>query len=323
MKIGNMELRNHAALAPMAGVADSAFRTLCMEYGASFSVGEMVSCKGLCYHDRKSAELLQISEPERPCAIQLFGDDPEIMAKAAAQAYELSHPDWVDINMGCPAPKVAGNHCGSSIMRDPELCYRIVKAVSAAVPVPVTAKMRKGYSAEEVNAVDVAKACEEGGAAFLAVHGRTRDQMYAPPVDRQIIKAVKESVSIPVIGNGDVTSGAEAASMMRDTGCDLVMVGRAALGQPWIFEEINAYFEGKSFTVPTVSEQMAVLIRQAEMAISQKGEKLALLQTRKHAAWYIKGMAGAAELRKKCGEIKTLDDLKALCETVVLRSEEI
>lgn len=317
MKIGNIEIKNYAAIAPMAGVADGAFRKLCIEYGASFSIGEMVSCKGLCYKDRKSEELLRIEDGERPSAIQLFGDDPEIMAKAAADAYELVHPDWVDINMGCPAPKIAGNHCGSALMRNPSLCQAIVESIAKVVPVPVTAKIRKGYSKEEINAVEVAKALEAGGASVITVHGRTRDQMYAPPVDWDIIRDVKAAVSIPVVGNGDVVDGKSAKALYEHTGCDMVMVGRGALGRPWIFSEINAYFEGKDFIEPTVEERMQVLLRQAKLAIEQKGEKVALLQMRKHTAWYMKGLHGASEFRQQAGEIRSIEDLEKLCKQVV------
>ena len=232
--IGRQEIRGFAALAPMAGVADRAFRRLCVDYGAAYVVSEMVSCKGLCFGDRKSEELLVLDEGEHPAAIQLFGDDPDIMARAAEKAM-AARPEIIDINMGCPAPKIAGNHCGSALMREPELCRRIVAAVAGAVDVPVTAKIRKGYSREEVNAVEVALACEAGGAAAITVHGRTRDQMYAPPVDWDIIREVKRAVRIPVIGNGDVTDAVSAAALYEHTGCDLVMVGRGALGAPWGF----------------------------------------------------------------------------------------
>lgn len=322
MQIGEVVLKHKAALAPMAGVADGPFRRLCMGFGASFTVGEMVSCKGLCYKDRKSEELLAITEEERPAAIQLFGDDPEIMAKAAVDAYHLVHPNWIDINMGCPAPKVAGNHCGSALMRDPALCEAIVSSIVKAVPCPVTAKIRKGYSKEEINAVEVAKALESGGASFVTVHGRTRDQMYAPPVDWDIIRQVKEAVSIPVIGNGDVVDGPSAKALYEQTGCDFIMVGRGALGRPWVFSEINAYFEGNSFEEPSVEEKMNLLYRQAKMAVEQKGEKVALLQTRKHAAWYMKGLNGAAEFRQRAGYVSALSDLKELCEQVVEKNRE-
>ncbi len=316
MFIGRQEIRGFAALAPMAGVADRAFRRLCVDYGAAYVVSEMVSCKGLCFGDRKSEELLVLDEGEHPAAIQLFGDDPDIMARAAEKAMAAG-PEIIDINMGCPAPKIAGNHCGSALMREPELCRRIVAAVSGAVDVPVTVKIRKGYSREEVNAVEVALACEAGGAAAITVHGRTRDQMYAPPVDWDIIREVKRAVKVPVIGNGDVTDAVSAATLYEHTGCDLVMVGRGALGAPWVFAQIQAYLgSGVRLPDPPVAKRMAVLYRQAQMTVECKGERTALREIRKHAAWYMRGLRGAAGFRAKAGEIETLDDLAALCTQV-------
>lgn len=314
--IGRQEIRGFAALAPMAGVADRAFRRLCVDYGAAYVVSEMVSCKGLCFGDRKSEELLVLDEGEHPAAIQLFGDDPDIMARAAEKAM-AARPEIIDINMGCPAPKIAGNHCGSALMREPELCRRIVAAVSGAVDVPVTAKIRKGYSREEVNAVEVALACEAGGAAAITVHGRTRDQMYAPPVDWDIIREVKRAVKVPVIGNGDVTDAVSAAALYEHTGCDLVMVGRGALGAPWVFAQIQAYLgSGVRLPDPPVAKRMAVLYRQAQMTVECKGERTALREIRKHAAWYMRGLRGAAGFRAKAGEVETLDDIAALCAQV-------
>ncbi len=316
MFIGRQEIRGFAALAPMAGVADRAFRRLCVDYGAAYVVSEMVSCKGLCFGDRKSEELLVLDEGEHPAAIQLFGDDPDIMARAAEKAM-AARPEIIDINMGCPAPKIAGNHCGSALMREPELCRRIVAAVAGAVDVPVTAKIRKGYSREEVNAVEVALACEAGGAAAITVHGRTRDQMYAPPVDWDIIREVKRAVKVPVIGNGDMTDAVSAAALYEHTGCDLVMVGRGALGAPWVFAQIQAYLgSGVRLPDPPVAKRMAVLYRQAQMTVECKGERTALREIRKHAAWYMRGLRGAAGFRAKAGEIETLDDLAALCAQV-------
>lgn len=314
---GGVEITGKAALAPMAGVADRAFRRICVEYGAAYVVGEMVSSKGLNFGDRKSAELLELGEEERPAAVQLFGDDPEQMARAARLAMAVQ-PDAIDINMGCPAPKIAGNHCGSALMREPELCRRIVRAVAEAVEVPVTAKIRKGYGRDEVNAVEVAQACAAGGAAAITVHGRTREQMYAPPVDWEIIRRVKEAVDIPVIGNGDVTSAAQAATLYEQTGCDLVMVGRGALGAPWLFAQINAYLqEGRVLPDPPVAKRMAVLLRQISLAVEYKGERVAMREARKHAAWYMRGLRGAAGLRARAGTLETFDDLRRLCEAVM------
>lgn len=322
MRIGNVEIVGKAALAPMAGVADRAFRKICMDHGAACVIGEMVSAKGLTYGDRKSAELLELDEDIRPAAIQLFGDDPAIMAKAAKQALEF-RPDWIDINFGCPAPKIVGNHTGSALMREPELCRCIVQAVKDAVPVPVTAKIRKGYAKDEVNAVEVALACEAGGADAITVHGRTRDQMYAPPVDWDIIRQVKQAVNVPVIGNGDVVDAKSAAALYEQTGCDLIMVGRGALGAPWIFSQINAYLNHEVLLpTPPMAQRMATLMRQVELTVQYKGEKVALLEARKHAAWYTNGLRGAAQLRRRAGEISTLEDLAKFCYEVIRADEE-
>ena len=321
MKIGNVEIAGRAALAPMAGVADRAFRQICVDFGAAYVVGEMVSCKGLCFQDKKSRELLELDESEHPAAVQLFGDDPAIMAEAAKLAMDY-RPDIIDINMGCPAPKIAGNHCGSALMRDPDLCRRIVQAVKDAVPVPVTAKIRKGYAKDEVNAVEVALACEAGGADGITVHGRTRDQMYAPPVDWDIIRQVKEAVKVPVIGNGDVVSPQSAAALYEETGCDLIMVGRGALGAPWLFSQIEAYLNhGQILPDPPLAKRMEVLCRQVERAVVLKGEKVALREARKHAAWYMKGWRGAASLRAAAGQISTMEDVYALCAKALEEQE--
>lgn len=322
MRIGNVEITGKAALAPMAGVADRAFRKICMDFGAACVIGEMVSAKGLTYGDRKSAELLELDRDVRPAAIQLFGDDPAIMAEAAQQTLAYK-PDWIDINMGCPAPKIAGNHCGSALMREPELCRRIVQAVKEAVPVPVTAKIRKGYAKEEINAVEVALACEAGGADGITVHGRTRDQMYAPPVDWDIIRQVKQAVRIPVIGNGDVVDAKSAAALYEQTGCDLIMVGRSALGRPWIFQQIEAYLNHEAILPdPGIAQRMAILMKQVQLTAEYKGERVALLEARKHTAWYLNGMRGAAQLRRDAGTLTTIEDLARLCARVIQMDEE-
>lgn len=322
MHIGNVEITGKAALAPMAGVADRAFRQICVDHGAAYVVGEMVSCKGLCFQDKKSRELLELDDTEHPAAVQLFGDDPAIMAQAAQLAMDY-RPDIIDINMGCPAPKIAGNHCGSALMREPDLCRRIVQAVKDAVPVPVTAKIRKGYARDQVNAVEVALACEAGGADGITVHGRTRDQMYAPPVDWDIIRQVKKAVKVPVIGNGDVYTPQDAAALYEQTGCDLIMVGRGALGAPWLFSQIEAYLShGRILPDPPLAKRMAVLCRQVERAVELKGEKVALREARKHAAWYMKGWRGAAALRSLAGQITTMEDVYTLCAKALEEQEQ-
>lgn len=322
MRIGNVEIKGKAALAPMAGVADRAFRKICMDFGAACVVGEMVSAKGFTYGDRKSAELLELDVDIRPAAIQLFGDDPAIMAEAAKRALEF-HPDWIDINMGCPAPKIAGNHCGSALMREPDMCRRLVQAVKDAVPIPVTAKIRKGYSKDEVNAVEVALACEAGGADAITVHGRTRDQMYAPPVDWDIIRQVKHSVNVPVIGNGDVVDAKSAAALYEQTDCDLIMVGRGALGKPWIFQQIEAYLNHEVLLPdPGMTQRMATLMKQVQLMVQYKGERVALLEARKHTAWYLSGMRGAAQLRREAGSLSSMENLARLCARVIQMEEE-
>lgn len=317
MQIGNIKITGHAALAPMAGVADRAMRELCRELGAAYTVGELVSAKGVSLGDRKSGRLLEVHEKERPMALQLFGREPEVMAEAARRAMD-SAPDWIDINMGCPAPKVAGNGGGAALMKDPILAAQITRAVVKAVPVPVTVKLRAGWDKEHINAVEVARRCEDAGAAAITVHGRTRDQMYAPPVDRSIIRSVKAAVAVPVIGNGDVASPQDAARMLEETGCDFLMVGRAAMGAPWIFSQINAYLDhGQLLPDPPVSQRMAYLMRQAQRMAEYKGEAIAYREIRKHAAWYMRGLKGAAAFRRQAGAISSMDDLAALCLNVL------
>ena len=314
MKIGNVEIKGFAALAPMAGVADRAFRELCVEFGASYAVGEMVSAKGITYNNDKSLELLEISDEERPCAIQLFGYEPDVMAKAAEMSLAYK-PDIIDINMGCPAPKIALNHSGAALMKEPELCGEIVNAVRNAVDVPVTVKIRKGWDDNSVNAVEVAKICEQAGASAVTVHGRTRQQQYMPPADWEIIKQVKKAVKIPVIGNGDITNAYQAVKMLEETGCDMVMIGRGALGNPWIFRDINMLIgnERVPFEV-SETERISVLLRHIQKLCEYKGEYIGMKEARKHAAWYFKGIHGAASLRKRAGTLNTFDDLIELCK---------
>lgn len=313
LNIGGVSLKSHAVLAPMAGVSDRAYRELCVRFGAAYCVSEMVSSKALSFNSKKSEELMEISDLERPCGIQIFGDDPKCMADAAKHALE-NKPDIIDINMGCPAPKISSNGSGSALMKNPRLCGEIVKAVTAVTDTPVTVKIRKGWDDDSVNAVEVAKICESAGAAAITVHGRTRQQYYKPPVDYDIIKAVRESVSVPVIANGDIDSAEKAKEVMDITGCDLVMIGRATLGNPWIFSQINAYLENPNVKIhtPDLEERLGVMIEHIGKMVEYKGEHMAMLQARKLVVGYFKGMKGAAALRNEAGKIKTLDDLYEL-----------
>lgn len=313
LNIGGVSLKSHAVLAPMAGVSDRAYRELCVRFGAAYCVSEMVSSKALSFNSKKSEELMEISDLERPCGIQIFGDDPKCMADAAKHALE-NKPDIIDINMGCPAPKISSNGSGSALMKNPRLCGQIVKAVTAVTDTPVTVKIRKGWDDDSVNAVEVAKICESAGAAAITVHGRTRQQYYKPPVDYDIIKAVRESVSVPVIANGDIDSAEKAKEVMDITGCDLVMIGRATLGNPWIFSQINAYLENPNVKIhtPDLEERLGVMIEHIGKMVEYKGEHMAMLQARKLVVGYFKGIKGAAALRNEAGKIKTLDDLYEL-----------
>lgn len=313
LNIGGVSLKSHAVLAPMAGVSDRAYRELCVRFGAAYCVSEMVSSKALSFNSKKSEELMEISDLERPCGIQIFGDDPKCMADAAKHALE-NKPDIIDINMGCPAPKISSNGSGSALMKNPRLCGEIVKAVTAVTDTPVTVKIRKGWDDDSVNAVEVAKICESAGAAAITVHGRTRQQYYKPPVDYGIIKAVRESVSVPVIANGDIDSAEKAKEVMDITGCDLVMIGRATLGNPWIFSQINAYLENPNVKIhtPDLEERLGVMIEHIGKMVEYKGEHMAMLQARKLVVGYFKGIKGAAALRNEAGKIKTLDDLYEL-----------
>ena len=317
-QIGSVKLPSKALLAPMAGVTDRAYRELCMSMGAGFCVSEMVSSKALSFGSKKSEELMDISSQERPCGIQIFGDDPSCMAEAAEAAMR-HNPDIIDINMGCPAPKISGNGSGSALMKDPELCGRITEAVVKAVSVPVTVKIRKGWDDDMINAPEVAIICEQAGASAITVHGRTRKQFYKPPVDYDIIRQVKQSVSIPVIANGDVDSAQKAKLVLDYTGCDFVMVGRASLGNPWIFTQINAYLDDPDAVLyyPSIEEKLNTMVAQVAKMVEYKGEYIALRQARKLAAGYFKGIRGAASLRNDAGKIETLDDLIRLKNKVL------
>lgn len=297
MNIGSIVLQHPVILAPMAGVCDLPFRVLAKRMGCALVVAEMVSDKGLIYKNEHTYEMLAIEQSERPISIQIFGSDPICMAKAA-RIVEQAGADIIDINMGCPTPKIVKNGEGSALMRTPDLAYRIIAAVVAAVQIPVTVKMRKGWDESSVNAPVIAKLAEQAGAAAVAVHGRTREQFYSGVADLEIIQQVKASVTIPVIGNGDIRCPEDACRMMAVTGCDGVMIGRAAQGNPWIFAQINYFLDtGLQLPLPTAAEKIALLKRHLELVLQFKGEYIGIREMRKHAAWYTKGLPRSAELR--------------------------
>ena len=295
-----------AALAPMAGVADRAFREICSEFGAKYVVSEMVSSKGIAYENEKTLELMAISNAERPCGIQIFGNDPKTMASAASSAMRYS-PDFIDINMGG----------GAILMKFPKLCGEIVKSVASAVPVPVTVKIRKGWDETCVNAPLIAEICEQNGAAAVTVHGRTREQMYKPNVDLEIIRKVKESVKIPVVGNGDIASFNDALAMLNETGCDMVMIGRASLGNPFIFKEVNSLFSGIPYTPPSLEDKIFVMIKHIKLICKYKGELHGMKEARRHIASYVKGIPGAAAFRREIYCLESLTQLYNISEKIL------
>ena len=312
--IGGVKIPRTAALAPMAGVADRAYRLMCREYGAAMVTSEMVSAKGIVYSDRKTAELCTVTPEERPMAVQLFGSEPEFMAKAVDIVLRYE-PDIIDINMGCPVPKVVGTGAGSALMKDIPLAAKVCEAaVKAAGSIPVTVKIRSGWSKDENVAPQMAKALENAGAAAVAVHGRSRDQFYSGESDNSVIKAVKDAVSIPVIGNGDVTDFASCERMYRETGCDLVMIGRGSYGRPFIFEEIAAGMAGEDYTPPTLEEKMEIMLRHIRLmlTLSEKPEELAMHEARKHAAWYMNGYYGSAKFRGRCYQLSSYAEAEEL-----------
>lgn len=321
MKIKDVEFENNIFLAPMAGIADRAFRELCINYGAGYTVTEMVSSKGLTMGDKKSKELLTLGEIENPAGAQIFGDDPEIMAQAAKKCLEF-HPDIIDINMGCPAPKIAMNGGGASLMKNPKLAGEIVKAVSDAVDIPVTVKIRKGWDDESITAVELAQIAEKNGASAITVHGRTRMQMYSGKVDYDIIAKVKKAVDIPVIANGDITDEQSAAIMLEKTNADAIMIGRGALGNPWIFRRINAYLsECRVLPDVSINEKMAVMLKHIQKIIEYKGEYTAMREARHHAAYYTKGIRGGAALRKEISTFEHFEQLEELAYKIAKENE--
>ena len=312
MKIGNLELENNVFLAPMAGVTDLPFRLLCKEMGCGLVYSEMVSAKGILYDNKNTTELLEIDPNERPVAVQLFGSDPEILG-AMAKKIEPYPIDIIDVNMGCPAPKIVKNGEGSCLMKTPELVGKIVKSLVESQSKPVTIKFRKGFDDDHINAVEIAKIAEANGASAVAVHGRTREQYYSGKADWDIIKQVKAAVNIPVIGNGDVFSPEDAKNLLDHTGCDAIMVGRGAQGNPWIFKRILHYLQtGELLPEPTAEERVEKALRHSQMLIDYKGEYIGVREMRKHMAWYMKGLPGAAELRGKLNHAENMEQLEVL-----------
>ena len=313
--IGSVTLPNQLILAPMAGVTDLAFRQICREHGAGLTVTEMASAKALEYGDKKTPRLLRLARGEHPASAQIFGSDPACMARSAKRALELSGCDIIDINMGCPAPKIVGNGDGAALMKSPDLAARIVAAVKQAVPVPVTVKFRMGWDAQSVNCVEFARLCEQAGADMVAVHGRTRSQQYSGTANWDIIRAVKEAVSIPVAANGDVFAPQDVPHILAHTGADFVMIGRGSLGDPWIFERAHALMQtGVLPPLPPFAERIDTAVRQIELAVADKGERVALLEARKHVNWYLKGVSHVRDFKKRISALTRLDELYALAD---------
>lgn len=324
ISIGGVLIDRTAALAPMAGVADRAYRLMCRKYGAAYVVSEMVSAKGICYSDRKTAALCTVTDEERPMGVQLFGSEPDFMAEAVKIVLEY-RPEIIDINMGCPVPKVVNTGAGSALMKDPALAEQITAAaVKAAEGTPVTVKLRAGWDENSINVTELARAAESAGAAAVAVHGRTRDQFYGGSSDSSVIAAVKQAVKIPVIGNGDVTSAEDCLRMYRETCCDLVMIGRGSYGAPFVFREIAAALSGEEYVPPTVEEKMSVMLEHIRLMLdlSEKSEELAMHEARKHAAWYMNGYYGSAKFRGRCYQLSSYAEAEALAEEFIALQRE-
>lgn len=312
--IGNVEIKGQIIVAPMAGISDKVFRLICKEFGASLVVGEMVSDKAVMFESSKTIKLLAMDEKERPISQQIFGSDKESFVIAAQKVYEYMHPDIIDINMGCPVPKVAiKNQAGSALLKNPEKIYEIVKAVSESVPAPVTVKIRSGWDENSINCVEVAKICEKAGAKAITLHARTRSQGYSGHADWSLIKKVKEAVKIPVIGNGDVTSCYDAKKMLNETGCDAVMIGRGLLGNPWLIKECIDYLEkGKEPEKISNPEKLAMMKRHLKALVKEKGEKSAALEIRTHFLYYLKGMPQNAEVKNAICHAKSMAEILAI-----------
>lgn len=318
-KIGNVEIENQLVLAPMAGITNEAFRSICKEMGAGLVVCEMISDKALSFHNAKTIKMTGVSQNEHPLSMQIFGADKETLVYAAKWIYENTDADIIDINMGCPVNKVAKRAgAGSSLLRDPNKVYEITKAVVEATPLPVTVKIRIGWDENNINAVENAKMIEKAGACAIAVHGRTRAQMYSGHANLDVSKDVVEAVNIPVVGNGDIVDGPSALHMLEYTGCKAIMIGRGALGNPWIFKEINAYFAGEEFKRPSKEEIYNMIVDQYERLLKLKGERLALLEMRSHVGWYLKGMQGSAQIKNKANQALSFEEVKKILKEYLL-----
>ncbi len=323
VSIGGVNVEKTAALAPMASVADKSYRLLCREFGAAYLVSEMISSKGLCYNDRKTGELCEIEDEERPYALQLFGEDPYFMGKAA---YLLGKhkPDIIDINMGCPVPKIVGNGSGSALMKDIPRAVEIAKETVKNACCPVTVKFRAGWDDTSKNAVEFAKALEQTGIAAMAVHGRTRQQFYSGEADWEIIRQVKQAVSMPVFGNGDVKDGESCKRMYEETGCDLVMLARGSYGRPWVFREIKHFLEtGEKLPEPDIKERMEIMLRHCRYLCKYKGEVRGMKEVRKNVAWYVKGLPNSAKLRAECGELSTYEQAEEMAARIIRAESDL
>ncbi len=338
--LGNSKIEHGLVLSPMAGATDHAFRVVCKAMGAELVVSEMISAKALCYEQRckksnaaeksRTAPLAAVTQEELPMSLQLFGAEPEFMAEAAELlvsgeyfgARSTAVPTAIDINMGCPVAKVAGNGEGSALMRDPRLAGEIVRAVSDRINIPVTVKIRAGWDKDSINAAEVAKILEQSGASMICVHGRTRAQFYEPYADLEIIRRVKEAVSVPIVGNGDVASAEAAIKMANITGCDGIAIGRGALGNPWIFSELIAASDGRDFTAPPISERLEIALSQAEQMVKEKGEYVAVREARKHISWYINSVRGAAAARNRINSAETIEEMRSIAAEICLNEED-